>query len=54
VGGHAPSIAAYKQAERERLIELREEVDIAEGRRVPTVMEFAGAVIHENGKITMS
>ncbi len=53
VGTH-PSIAAYKQAEHERLIELREEVDLAEGRRVPTVMEFAGAVIHENGKITMS
>ena len=53
VGTH-PSIAVYKQAEYERLIELREDVDLAEGRRVPTVMEFAGAVIHENGKITMS
>lgn len=52
VGTH-PSIAAYKQAERERLIELREKVDLAEGRRIPTVMEFAGAVIHEDGKITM-
>jgi integrase len=53
VGTH-PSIAAYKQAEHDRLIELREEVDLAEGRRVPTVMEFAGAVIQQNGKITMS
>jgi hypothetical protein len=53
VGTH-PSVAAYKQAEQERLIELRGEVDLAEGLRVPTVMEFAGAVIHENGKITMT
>jgi integrase len=53
VGTH-PSIAAYKQAEHERLIELREEVDLAERRRIPTVTEFAGAVIHENGKITMT
>ena len=42
------------EREHDRLIELREEVDLAMGRRVPTVMEFAGAVIHENGKITMS
>jgi integrase len=53
VGTH-PSIASYKQAERERLIELREEVDLAQGGRVPTVMEFAGAVIHANGRVTMS
>ncbi len=52
--GTYPSIAAYKRAERERLIELREEVDFAEGGRVPTVMEFAGAVIHANGRVTMS
>lgn len=52
--GTHPSIAVYKQAEQERLIELREEVDRAEGRRTPTVTEFAGAVIHENGKITMT
>jgi integrase len=53
VGTH-PSIAAYKQAEHGRLIELREEVDLAEGRRVPTVMEFAGAVVYPNGRITMT
>ena len=53
VGTH-PSVAAYKQAEYERLIELREAVDLAEGRRVPTVMEFAGAVVYQNGRITMS
>jgi integrase len=53
VGTH-PSIAAYKEAEYQRLTELREEVDRAEGRQVPTVMEFAGAVLHENGRITMT
>jgi integrase len=53
VGTH-PSVADYRQAEQERLIELREEIDLAESRRVPTVMEFAGAVTHQNGKITMS
>jgi integrase len=53
VGTHA-SIAAYKQAEHERLIELREEVDLAECRRIPTVTEFAGAVVHPNGRITMT
>jgi integrase len=54
VGGHAPLDSCYKQAEHERLIELREDVDLAEGRRVPTVMEFAGAMIHANGRVTMS
>jgi hypothetical protein len=53
VGTH-PSIAAYKQAEQERLIELREEVDLAAGHRTPTVMEFAGAVVYPNGRITMT
>ncbi|HWX88540.1 MAG TPA: hypothetical protein VNX67_10225 [Solirubrobacteraceae bacterium] len=53
VGTH-PSVAAYKQAEHRQLIELREEVDLAEGRQVPTVMEFAGAVVYQNGRITMT
>ena len=54
VGTH-PSIAAYKQAEHERLIELREEVDLTDGHRTrPTVMEFAGAVVYPNGRITMT
>ncbi len=53
VGTH-PSIAAYKQAEHERLIELREEINRAEDRRVPTVMEFADAVVRPNGRITMT
>jgi hypothetical protein len=39
VGTH-PSVTAYKQAEQERLIELREEVDLAEGRRILTVLEL--------------
>ena len=53
VGTH-PSIAAYKQTEHKRLIQLREEVDLAERLRIPTVIEFADAVIHENGRITMT
>ena len=53
VGTH-PSIAAYKKAEYQRLTELREEVDRAEDRRVPSVMEFAGAVLHENGRIMVT
>jgi integrase len=52
VGTH-PSIAAYKKAEFQRLAELREEVDRTESRRPPTVLELAGAVLHENGRITM-
>jgi integrase len=52
VGTHQ-SIAAYRHAAFERLVELREEIDLAEGRRVPTVIEFAGALIDANGRITM-
>ncbi len=53
VGTHT-SIAAYKAAEQQRLAELREEVDAGDRRHIPTVLEFAGAVIHENGRITMT
>jgi hypothetical protein len=53
VGTH-PSIAAYEQAEYQQLTELREEVDRADSQPAPTVMEFAGAVLHENGRITMT
>jgi hypothetical protein len=53
VGTH-PTIAAYRETEHEQLTELREEVDHAECWRAPTVMEFAGAVLHENGRITMT
>lgn len=47
-------MAAYKEAEHERLTELREEVDCAERRQPPTVLEFAGAVIHADDRITMT
>ena len=52
--GTCSSLATYKHAEFERLSELRREVDLEEGRRVPTVIEFAGAVIHEDGRVTMT
>jgi integrase len=44
----------YKQAKQERLAELREEVDNPGKAEVPTVREFAGAVIKENGRIEMT
>lgn len=46
----------YHEAERRCLAELREEVDNPSNRRLtlPTVLEFAGATIHENGRITMT
>jgi integrase len=47
-------MAAYKDAEYERLTELREEVECAERRQVPTVREFAGVVIGADGRITMT
>ena len=53
VGTHS-SLEAYRAAEQRRLAELRVEVDSAEQRRVPTMLEFAGAVIHEDGRITMT
>lgn len=53
VGTHS-SMAVYRIAESEQMEELRAEVDLAERRRAPTVLEFAGAVIHENGRITMT
>ncbi|HWX86738.1 MAG TPA: hypothetical protein VNX67_01045, partial [Solirubrobacteraceae bacterium] len=53
VGTHS-SLEAYRAAEQRRLAELCREVDSAEQRRIPTVLEFAGAVIHENGMITMT
>jgi integrase len=53
VGTHR-SVAAYKQTATERLRELREEIDRREGRRVPTVTEFASATINPNGRVTMT
>jgi hypothetical protein len=52
VGTHS-TLAAYKAAERQRLAELREEVDGASRWRAPTVMKFAGAVIEADGRIVM-
>ena len=52
VGTHR-TIAAYKQAEYDRLTELRDEIDNSERQQAPTVMEFAGATLHEDGRITM-
>lgn len=53
VGTHQ-SVAAYREAASECLSELRDEIDNAESRRVLTVIEFAGAVIHATGRITMT
>jgi integrase len=52
VGTH-PSLEAYRGAAERCLAELRAEVDEPASRQVPSVLEFAGAVIHEDGRITM-
>lgn len=53
VGTH-PSLEEYREAERQCLVDLREEVDHPERREVPTVIEFADAEIHDDGRITMT
>lgn len=53
VGTHA-SLEEYRAAEQRCLAELREEVDHPGQREVPTVIEFAGAMIQEDGRITMT
>jgi integrase len=53
VGTH-PTMEAYRAAEQRCLDELREEVGSAGAKHVPTVLEFAGATIHEDGRITMT
>lgn len=53
VGSYATA-EEYKQAKQERRAELREEVDFGAKRKIPTVREFAGATIHDNGRITMT
>jgi integrase len=53
VGSH-DNIEDYRKAEERCLAQLREEVDSSPRRVTPTVLEFAGAEIHENGKITMT
>ncbi len=53
VGTHR-SVAAYREAASECLTELREEIDNAEHRNTLTVIDFAGALIQPNGRITMT
>jgi integrase len=44
----------YREARQRCLAELREEVENPGKQKVPTVLEFAGATIHEDGRITMT
>lgn len=52
--GSYSSIKEYNEAAEERRIELREEVDGNARQVVPTVLQFAGAVIREDGRIAMT
>ena len=51
--GSYSTMEEYKQAAEERRAELREEVDVGAKQKIPTVLEFAGATIHEDGRISM-
>jgi integrase len=53
VGTHT-TMEDYRKAEERCVAELREAVENPGRRAVPTVLEFAGAEIHENGRITMT
>lgn len=53
VGTH-DNIEDYRNAEQRCLEELRAEVDDPARRAAPTVLEFAGATIHDDGRITMT
>lgn len=53
VGTYA-SAEEYKRAKEERLAELREEIDNPRKHRIPTVLEFARAKIHDDGRIDMT
>jgi integrase len=50
----ASSMEEYSAAREKAREELREQVDNPSRREIPTVLEFAGAEIHENGRITMT
>ena len=50
----ASSMEAYDAARGKARDELREQVDNPGRREVPTVLEFAGAEIHDDGRITMT
>jgi len=52
VGTHS-SIANYRAAGQQWLAELREEVDNPGKQEIPTVLVFAEATIHDDGRITM-
>jgi integrase len=52
--GSYPSIEAYRAAEERALAELRDEIDNPPRRQLPTVLEFAGATIHADGRVTMT
>ncbi len=50
----ASSMEAYDAAREKARDELRDQVDNPGRREVPTVLEFAGAEIHDDGRITMT
>ncbi len=52
--GTCASIEEYKALEKRSLVALREEIDNPDKRRIPTVLEFAGAEIHGDGRMTMT
>jgi hypothetical protein len=54
VGRHIRQLGGHNKAKERCLNELRDEVDRGSKQRVPTVLEFAGATIHDNGRITMT
>ena len=47
------SVAEYNEALKRARNELREQVENPDAKRVPTCIEFAGAVIGEDGRISM-
>jgi hypothetical protein len=46
-------VAEYNEAIERARAELREQVENPDAKRVPTCLEFAGAVIDEDGQISM-
>ena len=53
IGTH-DNMEEFRKAKERCLAELREEAANPSRRVAPTVLEFAGATIHENGRITMT
>lgn len=52
--GTFPTLEAFNEAEERCIAELREELENEGRQKVPTVREFAGATIHDDGRITMT